>query len=418
MIRKNILKALSTTFAAVMLLSGCNNSGDQGTITGANTNTDEVSEPVNDVPVAELKGTGAEIPKFDFEAQPMPDSEALSFVQNLKIGWNLGNTLDATSKTSVDTASEMSWGAPKTTENMILSIKNAGFNTIRVPVTWHNHVDENNKITDEWLARVKEVVDYGYKNGMYVILNIHHDTDKNYFYPTNETFEQSKKFVTDIWTQVAEVFKDYDEHLIFESMNEPRLIGTDKEWWVDVNSAEGKEAIDCIMKTNQAFVDLVRASGGNNAQRYLMVPSYCASPDFACCDQFTLPNDSVGRMIVSAHSYEPYDFALSDDLNKNTFSERTGNSIDNKLSALYNKFVSKGIPVVIGEFGSRNKNNNTEDRIQHAAFYAAKAKSYGIPCVWWDNNAFSGNGELFGLFNRKECTWTYPDIVLALMENY
>ena len=418
MIKKNILKALSTTFAAVMLLSGCNNSGDQGTVTGANTNTDEVSEPVNDVPVAELKGTGAEIPQFDFEAQPMPDSEALSFVQNLKIGWNLGNTLDATSKTSVDTASEMSWGAPKTTENMILSIKNAGFNTIRVPVTWHNHVDENNKITDEWLARVKEVVDYGYKNGMYVILNIHHDTDKNYFYPTNETFEQSKKFVTDIWTQVAEVFKDYDEHLIFESMNEPRLIGTDKEWWVDVNSAEGKEAIDCIMKTNQAFVDLVRASGGNNAQRYLMVPSYCASPDFACCDQFTLPNDSAGRMIVSAHSYEPYDFALSDDLNKNTFSERTGNSIDNKLSALYNKFVSKGIPVVIGEFGSRNKNDNTEARIQHAAFYAAKAKSYGIPCVWWDNNAFSGSGELFGLFNRKEGTWTYPDIVLALMENY
>ncbi|MDE6726034.1 MAG: glycoside hydrolase family 5 protein [Ruminiclostridium sp.] len=285
-------------------------------------------------------------------------------------------------------------------------------------MTWHNHVDENNKITDEWLARVKEVVDYGYKNGMYVILNIHHDTDKNYFYPTYDTLDQSKKFVTDIWTQVAEVFKDYDEHLIFECMNEPRLIGTDKEWWVDVKSKEGKEASDCIMQTNQAFVDLVRASGGNNAQRYLMVPSYCASPDFACCDQFTIPNDSAGRMIVSAHSYEPYDFALSDDKNKNTFSERTGKSIDSKLSALYNKFVSKGIPVVIGEFGSRNKNDNTEARIQHAAFYAAKAKSYGIPCVWWDNNAFSGNGELFGLYNRKEGTWTYPDIVLALMENY
>ena len=416
--KKILLKVLAAGFAAVLLLSGCNNGAEQGTVTSADTSTEASDDAVNDVPIAELKGTGAEIPKFDFEAKTLPESEALAFVQNLKLGWNLGNTLDATQKTSVDIASETSWGAPVTTENMIKTIKNAGFNTIRVPVTWHNHVDANNKISEEWLARVKEVVDYGYKNGMYVILNIHHDTDKKYFYPTYDTLEQSKKFVTDIWTQVSEVFKDYDEHLIFECMNEPRLIGTNNEWWVDENSAVAKEAIDCIMQTNQAFVDLIRASGGKNADRYLMVPSYCASPDYACSKLFNLPTDSANKIIVSAHSYEPYDFALSDDKSKDSFSERTGNSIEKKLSALYDKFVSKGIPVVIGEFGSRNKNDNTEARVQHAAFYAAKAKSYGIPCVWWDNNAFTGNGELFGLYNRKEGTWTYPDIVLALMENY
>ncbi|MDE6726035.1 MAG: hypothetical protein K2J79_10585 [Ruminiclostridium sp.] len=125
MIRKKLLKTLSAAFAAAMLLSGCNNSNEQGTVTSADTSAEEFTEAVNDVPVAELKGTGAEIPKFDFEAKTLPDSEALSFVQNLKIGWNLGNTLDATQKTSVDIASEMSWGAPKTTENMILTIKNA-----------------------------------------------------------------------------------------------------------------------------------------------------------------------------------------------------------------------------------------------------------------------------------------------------
>lgn len=392
--KKNCLKALSTVLAAALLLTGCNTN----TVTG-------------------VQGTGGEIPKYEIAAKELPESEGLTFVKNLKIGWNLGNTLDATQKTSVDTASETSWGAPVTTEDMIKAIKNAGFNTIRVPVTWHNHVDENNQITETWLERVKEVVDYGYKNGMYVILNIHHDTDKKYFYPTYDTLEQSKKFVTDIWKQVVEVFKDYDEHLIFEAMNEPRLIGTDKEWWVDVKSKEGKEAIDCIMQTNQAFVDLVRASGGKNAERYLMVPSYCASPDFACCDLFELPTDSANKMIVSAHSYEPYDFALSDNMNSTTFNDRSGDVIDKKMSALYEKFVSKGIPVVIGEFGSRNKNENTEARVQHAAFYAATAKSYGIPCMWWDNNAFTGSGELFGLYNRKEDTWVYPDIVLALMEN-
>lgn len=412
--KKDFLKFLSAVLAALFLFGGCNNSTEQGTDTDAGTSTDAIT----DVPVATVEGTGAEIPKFNFEAKELPESEGLSFVKNLKIGWNLGNTLDANKKTSVETASETSWGAPVTTENMIKSVKNAGFNTIRVPVTWHNHVDENNKISEAWLNRVKEVVDYGYKNGMYVILNIHHDTDKEYFYPTYDTLERSKKFVTDIWTQVSEVFKDYDEHLIFECMNEPRLIGTNNEWWLDVNSALAKEAIDCIMQTNQAFVDLVRASGGQNGSRYLMIPSYCASPDYACCDLFKLPEDGVNKLIVSAHSYEPYDFALSDDLSKNSFTERAGKSVDSKLSALYDKFVSKGIPVVIGEFGSRNKNGNTEARILHAAFYAATAKSYGIPCVWWDNNAFKGNGELFGLYDRKEGTWVYPDIVLALMENY
>lgn len=393
-LKKKRFKVLSAVLASAALFTGCNNA-DTG-----------------------VQGTGAEIPKFNIAAKELPESEGLTFVQNLKVGWNLGNTLDATQKTSVDTASETSWGAPVTTVDMIKAVKNAGFNTLRLPVTWHNHIDNNNTISEDWLKRVKEVVDYGYKNGMYVILDIHHDTDLKYFYPTYEKLEQSKKFVTDIWTQLCETFKDYDEHLIFECMNEPRLVGTDNEWWVDVNSGLAKEVIDCIMQTNQAFVDLVRASGGKNADRYLMVPSYCASPDFACCDLFSPPTDSANKVIVSAHSYEPYDFALSDNMNSNSFSESSGSVIEEKMAALYDKFVSKGIPVVIGEFGSRNKNENTEARVKHAAFYAANAKAYGIPCIWWDNNAFKGDGELFGILDRNEGTWLYPDIVLALMENY
>ncbi len=189
-LKKNRFKVLSAVLASAALFTGCNNA-DTG-----------------------VQGTGAEIPKFNIAAKELPESEGLTFVQNLKVGWNLGNTLDATQKTSVDTASETSWGAPVTTVDMIKAVKNAGFNTLRLPVTWHNHIDKNNTISEDWLKRVKEVVDYGYKNGMYVILDIHHDTDLKYFYPTYEKLEQSKKFVTDIWTQLCEVFKDYDEHLM------------------------------------------------------------------------------------------------------------------------------------------------------------------------------------------------------------
>lgn len=364
-----------------------------------------------------LVDTGAEIPEYDIEARELPENEAMTFVKNLKIGWNLGNTLDSDAKTSVESAAETSWGSPMITEEMIADIKNAGFNTIRIPVTWHNHVDESFKISDYWLGRVKEVVDYAYKRKMYVIINIHHDMEKSYYYPTYETLESSKAYSDAIWEQLCETFKDYDEHLIFESINEPRLKGTDNEWWIDAESEIGKEAIDCIMQVNQSFVDLVRASGGNNATRYLMTPSYCASPAYACADYFNLPDDPAQRTILSVHAYEPYNFALSDDKNSNVFvKSRTSGQVKSVIDSLYENYTSKGIPVVIGEFGSRNK-DNLESRIEHAAYYVSEARAAGISCVWWDNNAFTGNGELFGLYGRNEMKWEYPDIVIAMMKN-
>lgn len=366
---------------------------------------------------SKLIGTGAEIPEYDIEARELPDNEAMTFVKNLKIGWNLGNTLDSNAKTSMESAAETSWGSPMITEEMIADIKDAGFNTIRIPVTWHTHVDESFKISDYWLGRIKEVVDYAYKRKMYVIINIHHDMEKSYYYPTYETLESSRAYSDAIWEQLCETFKDYDEHLIFESINEPRLTGTDNEWWIDTESEIGKEAIDCIMQINQSFVDLVRASGGNNAARYLMTPSYCASPSYACADYFNLPDDPAQRTILSVHAYEPYNFALSDDKASNTFVKgRTSGQVKSVIDSLYEKYTSKGVPVVIGEFGSRNK-DNLESRIEHAAYYVSEARSAGITCVWWDNNAFTGNGELFGLYGRNEMEWKYPDIVIAIMKN-
>ncbi len=366
----------------------------------------------------EFKGTGAEIPKYEIEQLELPQSEGLEFVKDMKLGWNLGNTMDAETKTSDEYQGETAWGAPMTTEEMILAVKEAGFNTVRLPVTWHTHVDEDFNISEVWLNRVQEVVDFAYDNGMYVILNIHHDIVKKYYYPTYETLENTKKYSKAIWTQVSEKFKDYDEHLIFESINEPRLKGTDNEWWIDTSTDLGKEAIDCIMQVNQEFVDLVRASGGKNETRYLMTPSYCASPVYATDDLFSIPNDPAGRTIVSVHAYEPYNFALDANKDANKFDDsRMGRTLEILMKGLYDKFTSKGIPVVIGEFGSRNKNDNTEARISHAGYYTAAARAAGITCVWWDNNAFTGSGELFGLFDRKAMSWKYPDIVLALVNN-
>lgn len=371
-----------------------------------------------------LESTGIKVPEFTVEQKELPQSEALDFVKDMKLGWNLGNTLDAIGHQTNELDSETAWCGVKTTEEMILAVKAAGFNTVRVPVSWHDHVDDNNKISDVWLDRVQEVVDYAYKNGMYVILNIHHDTDKKYCYPSYEKLETSKKYITDIWQQLAERFKDYSSKLIFETMNEPRLIGTSNEWWIDPERDIGPEAIDCINQLNQTAVDTIRSTGGNNSDRYIMVPGYAANYEYTISDRFVLPNDSAdNKILVSIHAYLPYHFALSSASENGSTGKFDASSIrytkqiDDFLKQIYDRFTSQGIGVVIGEFGARDRDGNTEARANYAAYYVAAARTCGITCVWWDNNALSGNGELFGILDRKNMQWAYPDIVLALVEN-
>lgn len=367
------------------------------------------------------------VPEFSVEKKEIAMNDALQFVQDMKIGWNLGNTLDASSDTnsSNELSYESSWSGAVTTQEMITAVKAAGFNTIRIPVSWHNHVEgENFTISEVWLNRVQEVVDYAVNEGMYIILNIHHDIAEGYYYPSEEQYETSSRYMSSIWTQVSERFADYDDHLIFEGINEPRLKGTNYEWWLDLNNDECKEAVDCINRLNQVFVDTVRATGGNNATRYLMVPGYCASPEFALIDQFVLPTDldtNENKIIVSVHAYTPYNFALqaaTDSASTSEFSivDKKGTAdIDNFMERLYTKFISNGTPIVIGEFGARDKSGNLQARTEFAAYYVAAARARGITCVWWDNNAYVGTGENFGLFERKSLTWKYPEISDALI---
>lgn len=373
------------------------------------------------------------IPELNIAASDIPDTGSLEFIRDMKLGWNLGNTLDAINESVYDENGsgqdmniESSWCGIKTTKEMIDSVKQAGFNTIRVPVSWHNHVyGENFTINEQWLNRVKEVVDYGIENNMYVILNIHHDMEKEYCYPTNELYDNSIHYMTCIWDQLSAKFAEYDDHLIFESINEPRLAGHPNEWWYDPGNQDCREALDCINRWNQNFVDVVRATGGNNAKRYLMVPSYAASGDNVLIDDFKLPTDIEGndnKIIVSVHAYIPYHYALQAENESDSVSEFRYDSssdtadIDRLMSGLYEKFVKNEIPVLIGEFGSRAKTDNEQSRVEHAAYYIAAARARGISCCWWDNNAFTGDGELFGLLDRKNNSWKYPDILEALVK--
>lgn len=369
---------------------------------------------------------GYVIPDVDIASYDVPDTAAFQFVKDMKIGWILGNTFDSIDgNMSNELDYESYWCGTVTTKDMIDDIKDAGFNSVRVPVSWHNHVDEDYKISEPWLDRVQEVVNYAYDNGMYVILNIHHDNSENFMYPDSAHLEQSISYVTTVWEQLCERFGEYDEHLIFEAMNEPRLVGSQYEWWLNAGAEECKDAVACINEINQAFVNTVRASGGNNLNRYLMVPGYDASPDGVLNSGFELPTDAEGvedKLLISVHAYTPYNFALQAPGEGGSTAEFDSDSksstadIDSFMDKLYKKFISNGIPVIIGEFGSRDKGQNTQARIDHATYYVAAARARGMSCLWWDNNAFTGDGENFGIYYRRSGQFLYPEIVDGLMK--
>ncbi|MBQ8878387.1 MAG: cellulase family glycosylhydrolase [Lachnospiraceae bacterium] len=393
--------------------------------------TDAKKDTMTAVEKAQAERASATIKDVEIKEEVIPEGEAFTFVKNMKVGWNLGNTLEAHNNGQIsgdELKTEEVWGNPVTTQKMIDEVKKAGFETIRIPITWRGHVtvaeDGSITVSEVWLNRVKEVVDYAVNNDMYIIINTHHDIDpENGYYPSTENYERSEAYLSAIWTAMAETFKDYDERLIFESLNEPRMTESTYEWNFQAGAPECQDAAECINRLNQTFVDIVRASGGNNAQRYLMLPGYDASLDGAMTDLYRLPTDTAeNKLIVSVHAYTPYNFALQspqESGSTDTFSidaSASTKDIDYLMNSLYKKYVSQGIPVVIGEFGAREKNFNLQDRLDYYVYYISSARARGISCLVWDNNAFSGTGENFGLFRRSVGTWLYPEIIEAIMK--
>lgn len=327
---------------------------------------------------------------------------AAEIVKDMKIGWNLGNTLDCYNVTWEVSDFETAWGNPRTTKAMIDAVKKEGFNAVRIPVSWNEHMN-GNKIDGDWLNRVNEVVDYVIDNDMYAIINVHHD-DYTWLNPSKADEAAVKAKLVSIWEQLSERFRDYDQHLLFEGMNEPRIIGGQDEW--TGGTAEEREVINHLF---QAFVDTVRKSGGNNSSRALIITSHAASIEADAVNDIVVPDDD--RIIVSIHYYSPWDFAGGENGKSDWGSDSEKKDLDKGFDFLKSKFIDKGVPVIIGEFGATNKNNDSV-RASYMEYYVKSAKSRGITCFIWDN----GTKDEFGLLDRNSLTWYFKNVVDAAVK--
>lgn len=352
-----------------------------------------------------------------YAAGTLTGKTAEQITKAMGFGWNLGNSFDATGGNSSDIYSqEQSWGNPIVTKSLIKAVKDAGFSTIRIPVTWYNHISSDGTYTIDpaFLARVKTVVDYAYTYNLYVILNIHHEEWVNTAsLATN--YVQIGTELNAVWEQIADYFAGYDQHLIFEGMNEPRMAGASNEW------TGNTKAYAAVNYLNQIFVSTVRASKkGYNDERCLMIPAYAASSSYSILNALSIPTvdgEACNNIIISVHSYEPYNFCLSDD--KTTFSASSSSdtaAIDTVFKTIDELFLSKGIPVVIGESSATNSGNNTSARAAWAGYMGKQAAGYGVPVILWDNgyNGTSG-GECHSYINRKTGAVVYPTIISSLM---
>lgn len=348
---------------------------------------------------------------------------ATAVVNSMKFGWNLGNTLDACdsgSNWSSKTSEEIDWRLKGTaTSELFQKLKDSGIKSVRIPVSWHNHVDSNLNINSEWMKHVKNVVDMAYSKGLYVIINIHHDNYDGDSLGTNAGFTlkdsdktQSLKFVESIWKQVAAEFKYYDDRLVFETLNEPRLIGDPHEWGWDSTCDTCKTAISIINDLNQKAINTIRSAGGNNANRVIMFPSYVASPYAAINAKnagiFKIPQDSVkDRLVLSVHMYTPYNFAMNtEEGSYKDFTDTAKNELSQHFFDLNTTFISKGIPVVIGEMGATNK-SNFDARKAWFKYYLELCKQYNVAALLWDNGqeTNSNPSEAFGYMDRTQKEW-------------
>ena len=370
MILKKILSATMAALMGLTLMSGCSDEG--------------VSE--------------AEKESAKEDVKSMSEITATEIATEMKIGWNVGNSLDAM---GADMGSETCWGNPKITEDLIKAAKNAGFNTIRVPVTWMGHFDESNyTIREDWMNRVDEVVNYVLNNDMYCIINIHHDgsdTTSSWLTPEPANADEMVNCFTTLWTQIAKKFENYDEKLLFAGMNEFHR-GYDQP---------KDEYLALTDRLNQAFVDTVRNGGGNNKDRILIVQSYNTNADYLI-NNLVLPNDTAeNKLMVECHYYDPWTFAGE---GRNSWgvggrtNDRWGQEdwVDDKFSQLKAKFVDNGIPVIIGEYGATiNKAGYSDTRRYYVEYVTRAAHKNGIVPIWWDNGYDGLDGEAFALFDRN-----------------
>lgn len=324
-----------------------------------------------------------------------------NFVRRMGAGINLGNTLDATRlRKHRPDADELEyetwWGNPRLDRETFRVIVEAGFGTVRIPVTWEDHMDEEGRISGRWMMRVQEVVDMALSEDLFVIINTHHEEWLDL--QTEKEAEILQKFAG-IWSQIAGHFQDYDERLLFESMNEPRLHDSEYEW--TSGTPQMREMVD---RLNGLFVQTVRKAGGRNTERYLLICPYASTSEEEGMRGLTIPDDT--RIIVSVHMYKPYSFSQKEDGDRKWDTPENRARIASAFSDMNEIFVKKGIPVILTEFGCVDK-GNLEERLTWTRYYTEQAGKYAVNCIWWDCGEYR-------LLDRENGTWVFPEIVEIL----
>ena len=326
--------------------------------------------------------------------------------QAMSPGINLGNTLEAL-------PTETSWGNPPTAQKVMDAYKAAGFNSVRIPVAWLAHADAQDRIDPAWMARVKEVVDHARRAGLYVMINTHWDGG----WLNHTTYDRQAALnarLARLWTQIANAFIDYDEHLLFAGTNE---VGME-----NLFTPPTDEYAAVQNSFNQTFVSTVRATGGDNAKRHLVVQGYNTNIDHTL-KHAVLPKDTIAdRLMMEVHYYDPYDFALNGDskiwqwgaIAKDPAATQTWADepwVEKQFSAMQKRFVDRGVPVLVGEYGAYPKQQfpgmkpYVDYWIRHVT---GSMRKHGLVPIWWDTGA---------LIDRSTGAQKLPDVIRAIVES-
>ena len=365
----------------------------------------------------------------NYNTNPLPadqtgmGSTAVQLAAKIKLGWNIGNTLEAT-------GGETAWGNPKVTKALIDAVKAAGFNAVRIPCSWNQNLENaaTAKIKTDWLNRVKEVVQYCVDNDMYVVVNIHWDGGwlENNITEAKKAENNAKQKA--FWEQIATHLRGFDEHLLFAGANEPAV--------------EDAAQMAVLTSYHQTFIDAVRSTGGKNIYRTLVVQGPTTDIEKTNKLMTVLPTDSaVNRMMVEVHYYAPWNFGgLTKDeswgkmfyywgagFHSATDTERNASygeeaDLEKNFKLMKTQFVDKGIPVLLGEFGAIRRTSLTGDaltlHLNSRAYYlktvVKTAKANGLLPFYWDEGSIGNNG--FGIFNRANNTVFDTQALAALKE--
>jgi len=389
------------------------------------------AEGVSSITISVTQAQNIVIPTIDLytnyikpDNTDMRNLTALEFSALMKLGWNIGNSLESINESNGSlSGGETSWGNPKVTQQLIDSVKTAGFNAVRLPVSWSNHFEDEDtyKISTNWMQRVEEVVNYALNNDMFVIMNIHWDggwMDQ----PYEENQEEINNKLATLWTQIAVYFRDFDDRLLFAGSNE---VHVENDW-----GTPSTENISVQNSYNQTFVNAVRATGGRNTYRHLVVQAYNTNIDYAV-NYLSMPEDSVeNKLFAEVHFYDPYDFTLQTDGSYKTQWGKNFSSdvstwgqedwVDEAFAKMKNNFTDKGIPVILGEYGATLRSaleSGLEEHIQSRNYYlnyvTKAALNNGMIPFYWDNGYTGNNG--MGLFDRSTGEQIHKDAIEAII---